>query len=114
VGEFKVTGLNAGLLDAKLRGAGNIQVAGQVTEQWVTASGPGEYHAPHLESRKVTVRIKGMGNATVWAVEELDVTVRGMGRVAYYGHPRIVQKGDPMMAVTSLGDPIRPQEGMDI
>jgi hypothetical protein len=45
------------------------------------------------------VELKGSGQATVWATENLDVTVRGLGSVEYYGTPQVRKHASPMANV---------------
>jgi len=94
--------LTAGLLEVDLRWAGQIEVAGRVTQQRVQVS-MGTYSAPKLESRQAAVTLKGAGNATVWAVDTLDLIVRGPGSVAYYGSPAVRHSLSPVARVTRLG-----------
>jgi len=101
-GGVRIGALTAGLLEVDLRWAGQVEVAGKVTEQRVQVS-LGTYSAPKLESRKAEVTLKGAGYATVWAVDALDLNVRGPGGVAYYGTPTIRRCLSPVARVTRLG-----------
>jgi hypothetical protein len=40
----------------------------------------------------LAIEVKGIGNATVWATDALDVRISGGGSVDSYGHPRVTQK----------------------
>jgi len=42
--------------------------------------------------------------ATVWAVEDLDVAIRGIGNVEYYGTPTVKKSVSGIGSVTSLGN----------
>ena len=65
----------------------------------------GEYDAHGLESHKTTVVLKGPGgHAAVRAEDELNITIGGVGRVEYYGQPRVTKQVSPMGAVTHLID----------
>ena len=90
-GDINITALTAELLEANLRGAGRIKVAGQVVEQKVTMGGAGNYDAAKLESKTARVDLGGVGKATVWAVEELEIELRGLGTVNYIGEPEVKQ-----------------------
>jgi len=68
-------------------------------------SGAGSYSAPKLESRRASVDLRGAGHATVWAVEDLDVTIRGLGSVEYYGSPTVKKNVSGLGSVTSLENP---------
>jgi hypothetical protein len=63
----------------------------RATEQTVTIYGAATYEAGELKSQRVKATLHGVGSATVWAVEELDATIRGVGEVSYYGSPTVRQ-----------------------
>lgn len=105
VGDVNIESLDAERLKVDLPGAGKIGVAGRVAEQTVTISGAGSYDAPKLESQQAKVTLKGLGSATVWAVEELDATIRGIGSVSYYGTPKVTKEITGPGSVKSLGNP---------
>ena len=101
-GSVRIGALTAGLLEVDLRWAGQVEVTGTATEQRVQVS-MGTYSAPKLQSRKAEVTLKGAGYATVWAVDALDLNVRGPGGVAYYGVPVVRRSLSPVARVTRLG-----------
>ena len=37
----------------------------------------------------ISMNLSGMGHATVWARDTLDVSISGAGGVDYYGEPRV-------------------------
>jgi hypothetical protein len=104
-GEVTIGSLSTGQLGVELPGAGRIQLAGQASEQRVAISGAGTYRAPQLESQTAQVKLTGLGSATVWAVQELDVTIQGLGNVEYYGTPAVTQKITGVGRLTSLSNP---------
>jgi hypothetical protein len=82
-------GLTLQLLDVAMRGTCQMQVTGHTVQQRVRLEGMGSYAAPKLKSRRTTVELNGSGRVCIWAVEELDVTCRGLGRVEYLGTPTV-------------------------
>jgi hypothetical protein len=93
-GDVKLAGLTADSLDVDLSGAGALEVeSGYIEEQTVVISGAGDYEAENLQSGKVSVEISGAGSATVWAVNELEVTGSGAGKVEYAGKPQLTSEG---------------------
>ena len=104
-GEVVIRDLRAQWLEVDFPGAGKMEIGGQVTEQSVTLSGAGEYNSPKLQSQRARLTINGLGSATVWAEEELDVTIRGAGKVSYYGTPRVRQRIAAIGRLTNLGKP---------
>jgi len=105
-GEIRIVSLDAERLDVSLPGAGAVRASGRATEQTVTINGAATYEAGELKSQRVKATLHGLGSATVWAVEELDAAIRGVGEVSYYGSPTVHKLVDvPSVAgVKSLGD----------
>jgi len=104
-GDISINELTAGNLEVENSGAGLIKLAGRVSEQKVSIKGPGEYAAKELLSQRAVIHIKGIGNATVWVVKELDVTISGMGGVLYLGSPEVQANISAMGSLTPLGNP---------
>ena len=104
-GQVNIEALSAEILEVDLPGACTINISGKVGEQRIVMSGAGSYKAPKLESARARVDLRGAGQATVWAVEELDVTISGLGSVEYYGAPALKKRVSDLGTVTSLGNP---------
>lgn len=79
--------LTAEHLKFTVSGSGDGQLAGTVQELAISISGRGDVLAQHLRSQRALVSISGMGKAKVWALEELNVRVSGVGGVDYWGNP---------------------------
>jgi len=90
-GEIIINGLDAGLVDVDLPGAGRISVMGKTDRLHVSMKGAGSFDAPQLESREAKVLLRGVGKATVWSTAQLDATVEGIGAIDYYGNPVVRQ-----------------------
>jgi hypothetical protein len=103
LGQVDFDSLSAQRLQVDVTGACQVNLRGNVVEQRVIVSGMAGYHAGDLESRKAFIRLNGPGQATVWATDDLEVTISGLGSVAYYGAPRLRQNVMPMGRVVSLG-----------
>ncbi|MEA3438885.1 MAG: head GIN domain-containing protein [Chloroflexota bacterium] len=104
-GDISINQLTAGNLEVVNSGAGLIKLAGRVSEQKISIKGPGEYAAKELLSQRAFINIKGIGNATVWVVKELDVTISGIGGVLYLGSPEVQANISAMGSLTPLGNP---------
>ncbi|NHK30258.1 MAG: DUF2807 domain-containing protein [Asgard group archaeon] len=102
-GTIKFKSLDVNLLETKLTNVGNIKLNGKAYEQIVTITGSGKYEAPNLESQVAKIIVKGVGIATLWAIQKLDVTLRGVGKVSYYGNPRIKSNIAPVGSFIHLG-----------
>jgi hypothetical protein len=92
-GNVQIESLQADALDATISGAGGLSIGGGAVDgQEVVITGAGDYRARELESREATVRLSGLGSATVYARERLDVTISGAGSVQYRGDPEVEQQ----------------------
>jgi len=91
-------------LEAELSGAGQIEVAGQATDQQVSLDGAGRYAGGRLETAQTRVTISGAGSAIVWASEELEVGPSGVGSGEYYGAPATRESVSGVGTVKRLGD----------
>jgi hypothetical protein len=100
--QLTIRSLETRELGVDLRGAGRVTLGGRAGRQRVAIDGLSVYEGERLESERASVQIRGSGRATVWATRELDVTIRGLGRVAYHGQPRVRQQVLPMGMVTAL------------
>lgn len=76
-------------LRLSVTGSGDIHVGGKVASLRASITGSGDIRAAELEARRVKVEIVGSGDALVWAVESLDVSVAGSGDVRYLGEPQV-------------------------
>ena len=103
-GQLSIESLDAEQLEIDLSGAGQIKVGGRVTEQTVKITGAGSYDAPDLESQRAKATLTGLGGATVWAVEDLEATIRSVGSVSYYGAPKVSKRITGIGSLNSLGD----------
>ena len=103
-GSINVDALNAEESTVHLSGAGDIALAGQVERQGVFLNGAGNYRCGELESQRANVELTGAGNATVWATETLDVTIRGIGSIRYYGNPYVDAHQYGLGTLRRMGD----------
>ena len=51
--------------------------------------GAGTCEAGELQSKRAAVRLSGMGQASVWVLEDLATELRGVGSVEVRGKPRV-------------------------
>lgn len=84
-------------------GAGEIELAGQATRPEVLLNGTGRYLAPGLQTQVSVIWVSGAAHARVRASAELEVVVRGMSAVEYFGTPRVRQRVLGMGRVVRVG-----------
>jgi DNA-binding transcriptional ArsR family regulator len=104
-GQVVIGSLTANSLAVDLEGAGRIELAGQVQEQRVAIQGPGFYEAYNLKSQRARVGLKGLGKASIWAVDSLEIKVRGLGHVDVRGTPVIRKDISPRAPLPGFGQP---------
>lgn len=73
-------------------GAASIKANGKVKSTAISSSGAGEIDASRLQAEKARVTVAGAASVNVYASEQLDVTISGVGKVNYSGNPKIVNK----------------------
>ena len=104
-GSIEMDDLKAETLEVNLTSAGAIVVAGEVESQDVNLSGVGSYEAGDLRSNETEVLLTGAGSAVVWVEGSLDVSVTGVGSVAYYGKdPDVRQNVSGLGSVNHKGE----------
>lgn len=96
--------LQATTLNVDMSGVGSIDIGGKCVDQSINLSGAGSYKASRLESERTTVKLSGVGNATIWANEALDASISGAGAVEYYGAAKITQKVSGIGVLKYLGN----------
>ena len=103
-GKIVVRSLAADRLRVEHTGAGKAELAGRVQRQDVDLTGAGDYDGADLRSDEATVRVSGVGRATVWVLESLDAEISGAGAVHYYGEPRLRQNISGVGQIKALGE----------
>lgn len=88
-GDLGATDLAAGQVTVDIAGSGSALLAGATDALSVVIAGAGNVDAADLEAGTVEVTTTGTGDVTAWAVDQLDVTIRGTGTVRYTGDPAV-------------------------
>jgi hypothetical protein len=73
-------------------GAASIKAAGKVKSATISSSGAGDIDTNRLQAEKARVTVAGAASVSVYASEQLDVSVSGVGSVTYSGNPKTVNK----------------------
>lgn len=84
-GQVDIDDLNTGEVQADITGEGKIKLSGEADTQSVSVTGDGIFDGSDLEGRDVNVNTKGSSTVTVWATDELDISIVGDGKVQYHG-----------------------------
>ncbi|MBT8472716.1 MAG: DUF2807 domain-containing protein [Marinicaulis sp.] len=97
-----VLGVDADVFDIDITGVGDIKLSGACRSLDATVSGVGDLDARALECGAVKVRVSGVGDATVFAANEVDARVSGMGDIDVYGEPEKIKKSDSIFAEVTI------------
>ncbi len=103
-GNITLSGLEIEQVIAHLHGAGNTTLKGTATSQEITMSGAGNYNGDDLESHTARMTLSGVGNASLWVRDTLDITMSGVGNVEYYGNPTVNRHTSGVGHIHSKGD----------
>jgi hypothetical protein len=103
-GEVRLNQIRGERLDVNYRGAGSMNINGQVKTFSMKAEGVGEVDAKAFVADDVDVLFRGIGDIKLTARNRLDATVQGMGNLTYYGKPRTVNKTASGIGSVSAGD----------
>lgn len=87
-----VRGVDAETFAVDIAGVGDLDISGSCDSLEADVAGIGDFNAEDLRCRAVTVQISGIGDASVYAGEEVDAEVSGIGDIDIYGSPEIVRK----------------------
>jgi hypothetical protein len=84
--------MNVKELGVAIRGSGTAIVKGKAPISSITITGAGTIKGYDLLTRKTSISSEGATEAEVYASEELDVNIRGVGKVSYKGNPAVMRK----------------------
>ena len=74
-----------------MAGTGSAQLQGKAASLQVVMSGAGAIDSQNLAAQKVTVELSGAGKAEVYALDTLQASVSGMGKIIYFGDPVVIK-----------------------
>ena len=103
-GTARVTGVKNENFVINSTGAAKIEAKGETKAVEIRNSGAGLIDAHELRSSKAEVNLSGAGQAEVYASEQLDVTISGVGRVTYSGQPKVINKNISGIGTVSARD----------
>jgi hypothetical protein len=95
--------LKAEQLSFHVSGSGDGQMAGQVDQLDVRVSGRSDFRGADLMAQRARVRVSGLADVKVWAVQELAVTVSGVGTVDYFGNPAVQRNTSGIARINARG-----------
>jgi Putative auto-transporter adhesin, head GIN domain len=96
---IKATKLDGDDLSISIAGAAAGNVAGRSDHLSITISGAGTFNAAELKAKRAKVVVRGVGQVTVNASDELDGEVSGAGIIWYIGSPKLKSNVDGIGAI---------------
>ena len=89
-GETTITHMSGDSLDVRFGGAGSLKADGTVRNLTMNVGGVGSIDTRELHAETAKVNVGGVGSVKVWASNELDASLGGVGSLTYYGDPKTV------------------------
>jgi len=83
--------LNVSELNTMINSAGSMLLSGEAVCHHSILSSAGNLLAFDLKTDTTMIILNSAGNASVWVLDLLEVTINSVGCVYYKGHPRIIQ-----------------------
>ena len=91
-GNFHVSSLKNDAFEVHSTGATSFSAGGETKRVKIETSGAGRIDTSDLHAERAEVSISGAASVDVFASDQLDVNVSGIGRVSYSGNPKTVNK----------------------
>ncbi len=91
--------LVADTFNAKAAGGVSMEFSGTANLFSAISEGAANIDADHLESQDVVCKVTGVGNASVYALKNLDASIEGVGKIGYRGDPEVTKKVNGIGAV---------------
>ena len=103
-GKFQISDLKNDKFAVESTGATALTASGETRSVEIRNSGAGKIDTENLHAQKAKVEISGAASVDVYASEQLDANVSGVGHVSYSGHPKTVNKNVSGLGVVSAKD----------
>jgi Putative auto-transporter adhesin, head GIN domain len=103
-GNVHITGIKNDKFEVSATGAAKMQLSGETKSVSIDNSGAGLIDAHDLRAPKADVKLSGAGQVEVYASDQLDVSISGVGRVKYSGQPKVVNKNISGIGTISAED----------
>ncbi|MBF0546124.1 MAG: DUF2807 domain-containing protein [Candidatus Riflebacteria bacterium] len=91
-GKISLSGIKNPAFKMTISGAGSVNCTGETDAFDLNISGAGSIDAKDLKVKKSYVSMSGAGSAKVYASEELNAEISGVGSVDYFGNPAKVNQ----------------------
>lgn len=91
-GHVQVANVKTDTFEIHNSGAVSIDATGEGKTVKIASNGAGKIDTSNLRAQKAEVTVAGAASIDVYASDQLDVNVSGVGQVSYSGDPKVVNK----------------------
>src|ERR1041385_1379708 len=91
-GDVHISNVKNDQLGLSNHGAANIEATGETKFVDISSSGAGNIETEKLHAERAKISVSGAANVDVYASQQLDISVSGIGSVTYSGNPPVVNK----------------------
>jgi hypothetical protein len=91
-GDIRIADAASNDLKIDSTGAASVKANGKAKSLTISSTGAGDVDTTKLQAEKARVSVSGAASIDVYASEQLDVSVSGVGSVNYSGNPKTVNK----------------------
>ena len=91
-GKFRIQNLKNDKFELRSTGASAVTASGETKNVEIHSTGAGVIDAHNLHAERANVSSSGAAKVDVYASEQLDASVSGVGHVSYGGDPKVVNK----------------------
>jgi hypothetical protein len=91
-GDVKISDVSNNQISIESDGASSIEARGTTKFVTIGSNGAGKIDAGNLRAEKAQVTVSGAASIDVYASDQLDVDISGVGSVNYGGNPKTVNK----------------------
>lgn len=91
VGDVKAENLEVKRIDVHLSGVGNVILGGKSDNTSFSISGKGDIKALKLDSQNADCSMSGVGKIEVYAINDLNAQMSGVGSIRYKPSPRNIK-----------------------
>lgn len=91
VGEIIIDDFQVEKFNLISKSIGSIKIKGTSNMTSINSVGLGEIDAAEFKSKNVKVVSEGVENLSVYAEDSIDITMKGLGNINYYGNPAEVK-----------------------
>lgn len=93
--------LKADNIDITGEGGLYYQLMGVAGNLNIRLSGAGHVDASEMKAKNVDIRVEGVATGSVYATEQLNASIQGVGKITYKGNPKVSRHIDGLGSISS-------------